>query len=126
MADSCLFKVEIQEGRGFGPEVQALACTATFAGEPKTTPFSVGRDAHTWNVALQWRVGKQALRRLATTGQNTCKVVVSRKDGAKVGWFVLDLRSAKLHHQYKADEGGCGAVVVMGSEHEVGSGSGSA
>jgi hypothetical protein len=100
-----VLRVHIQDGKGFGPETQAVACTAMFAGEAKTTPYSVGREAHVWNVTLQWRLTLDNYRRLTSLGQKDCKVVLTAKDGDKLGWFVLDLRAAKLQHQYKKDEG---------------------
>lgn len=100
-----IFKAEIQDGRCFGPDVQAVACAATFAGVTKLTPYSVGRGDHVWNVPLAWKVSQQQLRQLQAQGQKDCKVVCSNKDGVKLGWFVLDMRAAKLQHQYKKDEG---------------------
>ena len=106
-----ILSVHIQDGKGFGPDAQAVACTALFAGEAKTTPYSVGREAHVWNVTLQWRLTLDHYRRLTSLGQKDCKVVLTAKDGDKLGWFVLDLRAAKLQHQYKKDEGALAARI---------------
>lgn len=100
-----IFRADIQEGRNFGPDVQAVVCAATFAGDTKLTPYSVGRENHTWNVSLQWKISHSQFRRLLSLGQKDCKVVCSNKDGAKLGWFLLDLRTAKLQHQYKKEDG---------------------
>ncbi|KXZ48687.1 hypothetical protein GPECTOR_26g590 [Gonium pectorale] len=47
-------------------------------------------------------------RRFTSQGQKDCKVVLSSKDGTKLGWFLVDVRAAKLQAQYKkaeADDG---------------------
>ncbi|PNH10303.1 Centrosomal protein [Tetrabaena socialis] len=104
-----ILSITILDGRAFGPDVHAVLCAATFAGETKLTPYSVGRDAHVWNTELQWRVTLDQFRRLTSLGQKDCKVVLFNKDGTKegtkVGWFVVDIRAAKLQAQYKKDEG---------------------
>lgn len=100
-----IFKAEVQDGRCFGPDVQAVVCAATFAGVTKLTPYSVGRGDHVWNVTLAWRVSQQQLRQFQAQGQKDCKVVCSNKEGVKLGWFMLDVRTAKLQHQYKKDDG---------------------
>ena len=100
MNQNLIFRIEVQEGRGYGTGVQALVCSATFAGETKPTQFSVGRDTHLWATTLQWGITKPQLRKASSVGQNTCKVVVSTKDGNKLGWLVLDLRKAKLNSLY--------------------------
>jgi centrosomal protein CEP120 len=100
-----ILSIHIQEGRSFGPELQAVSCAATFAGETKLTPYSVGRETHTWNVNLQWRITVDQFRRLSSLGQKDCKVVLTAKDGTKLGWFLVDMRAAKLQAQYKKDEG---------------------
>ncbi len=104
---SYILSVTLQEGKGFGPDVQAIVCAATFAGETKLTPYSVGRDAHVWNTTLQWRLTLDHFRRLSAQGQKDCKVVLTTKDGTKLGWFLVDVRAAKLQAQYKKDEGTC-------------------
>jgi hypothetical protein len=91
-----LFRVTVLEGRGFGSDVQALRCVATLAGEAKETPWSVGGDAHAWNSTLLWEVEA----RTASSSVSGAKVAVHRKDGACVGWVVLNLRAAKINHQY--------------------------
>lgn len=106
MESNLIFRVVVQEGKGFGNELQALFCSATFGDITRNTPFSVGKDKHTWNTLLQWSTSKQQVRRLSSAGQNTCKVTVTRKDGNKLGWVVLDLRKAKLNNQYSKEEGG--------------------
>eukprot|EP00798_Chlamydomonas_sp_ICE-L_P005677 gene5677-3537_t len=98
-----IFRVEVQEGRGFGSQLHALVCSATFISNVKPTQFSVGRETHLWNTPLQWGLTKSQLRKASSAGQSNCKVVVSSKDGAKLGWFLLDLRKAKLNHQYKKE-----------------------
>lgn len=41
------------------------------------------------------------------SGCNTVKLVCATKDGKKLGWLVLDLRSAKIQHELgKDDDGG--------------------
>jgi hypothetical protein len=103
-----IFKLEVHEGRNFGSTPQAIVCSATFAGETKYTTYSVGGDLHAWNSTLQWVVTKQQLRKLSSLGSNSCKVQCLRKDGSnldKLGWVVLDTRSAKLQHRYKQTEG---------------------
>ncbi|GFR45270.1 hypothetical protein Agub_g6376 [Astrephomene gubernaculifera] len=102
---SHILSVNIQDGKAFGPDLQAVVCAATFAGETKLTPYSVGRDTHVWNTTLQWRVTLDQFRRLTSLGQKDCKVVLTNKDGTKLGWFLVDIRAAKLQAQYKKDEG---------------------
>ena len=107
-----VFSVVIHEGRNFGPDIQALVCAATFNGETKATPFSVASERHRWACALQWAVGgRAALRRMQSAGGGgaSCKVAVQRKDGSRVGWVVLDLRSAKINGQ-RGGSGGGGAA----------------
>lgn len=104
--DKFVLRVELQEGRGFGFELQALSCTATFGGEAKSTPFSVGKDAHAWHSTLQWRVTRQQLRALSNSGQAQCKVTVNKKGQDRaLGWFVLDTRKARLNADYKKTDG---------------------
>ncbi|KAG2432446.1 hypothetical protein HXX76_008792 [Chlamydomonas incerta] len=100
-----ILSINFLDGKGFGPELQAVTCAATFAGETKLTPYSVGREAHVWNTTMQWRVTMDQFRRLSALGQKDCKVVLSAKDGTKLGWFLIDMRAAKLQAQYKKDEG---------------------
>ncbi|EFJ47447.1 hypothetical protein VOLCADRAFT_117862 [Volvox carteri f. nagariensis] len=100
-----ILSINIQDGKAFGPDLQAVACAATFAGETKLTPYSVGRDTHIWNTTLQWRVTMDQFRRFTALGQKDCKVVLSNKDGTKLGWFLVDIRAAKLQAQYKKTEG---------------------
>lgn len=98
-------------GKGFGPEIQALICSGTFAGETKTTAYSVNTDTHTWGSGstLMWEIDdRDQLRRLQASGASSCKLSVLRKDGTRLGWVVLDLRTAKMHHQYgKHADGVC-------------------
>ncbi len=102
--DEFIFRIDVFEGRGFGMEPQALNCVATFGGESKPTPFSVGRDSHVWDCALQWRVTRKQLRDLSSLGQSGCKVVLNARGRDKpVGWFLLDTRKAKLNAQYSGD-----------------------
>ncbi|GIL95926.1 hypothetical protein Vretimale_1840, partial [Volvox reticuliferus] len=100
-----ILSITIEDGKAFGPDLQAVACAATFAGETKLTPYSVGRDTHVWNTTLKWRVTMDQFRRLTSLGQKDCKVVLSNKDGTKLGWFLVDVRAAKLQAQYKKTEG---------------------
>ncbi|GLI70596.1 hypothetical protein VaNZ11_015526 [Volvox africanus] len=100
-----ILSITIQDGKAFGPDLQAVACAATFAGETKLTPYSVGRDTHVWNTTLKWRITMDQFRRLTSLGQKDCKVVLSNKDGTKLGWFLVDVRAAKLQAQYKKTEG---------------------
>ncbi|GIL42344.1 hypothetical protein Vafri_350 [Volvox africanus] len=100
-----ILSITIQDGKAFGPDLQAVACAATFAGETKLTSYSVGRDTHVWNTTLKWRVTMDQFRRLTSLGQKDCKVVLSNKDGTKLGWFLVDVRAAKLQAQYKKTEG---------------------
>lgn len=102
-----ILSLHLQDGKAFGPDAQAVLCSATFAGDTRVTPYSVGRDTHVWNVTLQWRLALDHYRRLTSLGQKDCKVVLSTKDGEKLGWLLVDLRAAKLAHQYKKDEGAC-------------------
>lgn len=105
MEDNLIFKVLVQEGKGFSGEIQALCCSATFGDTTLLTPFSVGKERHVFNCPLTWATSKQQVRRLSAAGQNVCKVVVQKKDGSKLGWVVLDLRKAKLNNQYSKEEG---------------------
>ncbi|WIA21573.1 hypothetical protein OEZ85_000765 [Tetradesmus obliquus] len=104
--DGYFFKVQVLEGRGFGEEPQALLCCAAFAGDSKSTQYSVSTDAHVWNCSLTWRVSKDELRKAQASGSSHCKLTVLRKDGSKLGWAVVSLRSAKLQSQYKSDPTG--------------------
>lgn len=105
MSDNLILKVVVQEGKGFGINLQALVCAVTFGGETKQTTYSVAKDHHVWNITLQWSCTKQQLRRLSSLGQTTCKLVCMKKDESKVGWLVLDLRKAKLNNQYSKEDG---------------------
>ncbi|KAF6263813.1 hypothetical protein COO60DRAFT_344977 [Scenedesmus sp. NREL 46B-D3] len=104
--DGYLFKVQVLDGRGFGEEPQALLCCASFAGDSKSTQYSVSTDAHVWNCSLTWRISKDELRRAQASGSSHCKLTVLRKDGSKLGWAVISLRSAKLQSQYRSDPQG--------------------
>lgn len=113
-----IFRVTVHEGRGLGApgpsgpgnELQALAVTASLAGEVKATPFSVGADAHRWGAALEWGLDARALRRQSISGGGAapthCKLSVERRDGRRLGWVVLDLRTAKMNAQYGRGEEG--------------------
>ncbi len=104
--DAFLLGVDVLEGKGFGPEVQALKCVATFGGEAKETPYSVSKDAHVWSCSLQWRVTRQQLRKLSSVGQSNCKIVVKGREGDKaLGWIVLDTRKAKINPIQSGHEG---------------------
>lgn len=105
--DRQLFKVHVHEGRGFGSAPQALICSATFAGEAKTTSYSVASDCHTWNSALAWALDKDAARKATS-----CKLNILRKDGLRLGWVLIDLRAAKLQHQYNKDSAGTCCVCA--------------
>lgn len=96
-----VFQIHIVEGKGFGSAPQALQCSAALAGEAKATPFSVSTDAHAWNSMLAWTLERDEARHA-----KSCKLSVTRKDGLRLGWIVLDLRSAKLQHQYKTEPAG--------------------
>ena len=100
------FRLEVLEGKGFGSEPQALLCSARFNHITKTTPYSVSSDSHGWNSTLLWSLTPEELRKLQSSGANSCKLTVMRKDGHQLGWAVIDLRSAKLKHQYKAESSG--------------------
>lgn len=100
-----VLKVKIIDGRGFGPDIQALCCTAVFANDSRPSTYSVGRDLHVWNADLSWSITKQQLSRLTSMGSNSCKCNVHLQDGTKIGYFVLNMRQAKLQHQYKKEEG---------------------
>jgi hypothetical protein len=76
------------------------------AGESKSTQYSVSTDAHVWNCSLTWRISKDELRKAQASGSSHCKLTVLRKDGSKLGWAVVSLRSAKLQSQYKSDPQG--------------------
>lgn len=124
-----ILKVDILDGRGFGQDVQALVCSATFAGETKTSTYSVAGDCHVWNSTLLWGLDKDQLRKLQSSGVSNCKLTVLRKDGVRLGWVVLDLRTAKLQHQYKKDPAGTSVVgqtqhhcVQTQSKHQAASG----
>ncbi|KAL6757254.1 hypothetical protein V8C86DRAFT_2629461 [Haematococcus lacustris] len=86
---SLTFTVVIHEGRGFGPELQALCCVVRFGGSSRSTQYSVGADQHVFGARLQWNTSRQQLRRFSSAGQNVCKVTVTRRDGTKLGWAVL-------------------------------------
>jgi centrosomal protein CEP120 len=108
-----VLRIHVHEGRGFGgssatngsPPI-ALLCSAAFCRETKSTPYSVGGDSHAWNSTLTWSISKEAARRLSS-----CKVQVLRQDGVRMGWLVLDLRSARLQQQYS---GGISGVSQEG------------
>lgn len=112
-----ILSISFLDGKGFGPELQAVTCAATFAGETKLTPYSVGRETHVWNTTMQWRVTMDQFRRLSALGQKDCKVVLSAKDGTKLGWFLIDMRAAKLQAQYKKDDGRGGIAVGTRCSH---------
>lgn len=115
MNDNFVFKLDVLEAKGLGPDLNAVLTTATFANQPQNTAYSVAGDHHIWNTTLQWNVDKQQLRRLASVGANTCKVQLATKDGTKLGWVVIDLRSAKLQHSYKKDPKSEGAFSRNGA-----------
>ena len=99
----------MHEGRYFpGPEVHAVRVAATFAGDTKYTQYSISREQHAWGTELKWLINKAQLRRLSSVGQNSCKLVVWAKKGdtdqEKLGWLILDLRSAKLNKHYHQAE----------------------
>lgn len=102
MSDQYIFRVQVLEGRGFGEDPQTLLCTAQFAGESKTTQYSVNTDTHIWNSTLNWSVSREELRKAQASGSTHCKVSVLRKDGTRLGWVVVSLRSAKLQSQYRS------------------------
>jgi len=52
MTDNFILKVQVLEGKGFGDDVQALLCSAGFAGETKQTQYSVNSNTHIWNSTL--------------------------------------------------------------------------
>lgn len=104
--DNSIFTVQVLEGKGFGDEPQTLLCCAAFAGETKTTQYSVNTDAHIWNSTLTWSISRDELRKAQATGSSHCKITVLRRDGTKLGWTVVSLRSAKLQSQYKSDTQG--------------------
>jgi len=106
MSDNYILRVQILEGKGFGDDVQALLCSAGFAGEAKQTQYSVNSNADTWNSTLTWSIRKDELRKAQATGSSHCKISVLGKDGTQLGWVVISLRSAKLQSQYKSDSKG--------------------
>lgn len=110
MSGNYIFKLDVLEARGLGPELQALCASANFAEEGKATAYEVASDAFTFGTTLQWVVTKPKLRKMANSGTNTCKVTLLRKDGTKLGFVVLDLRTAKLQHEYKDKKGSGGRV----------------
>lgn len=61
--DRQVFKVHVLEGRGFGAAPQALHCSASLAGEDKSTSYSVSTDAHAWNSSLAWVLDKDEARK---------------------------------------------------------------
>jgi hypothetical protein len=130
---SLLFRVHVREGVDFGPELQALTCKVTLGSSRRWTPCCMQRDRRaSFDTLLQWAVTRQQWRRLSSQGQFFCKVeVFQHKPGAggagqggggaiasnngdtpqpgtadkPLGWVVLDLRQAKLNHQYNKDQG---------------------
>eukprot|EP00878_Enallax_costatus_P042222 GHUV01049389.1.p1 GENE.GHUV01049389.1~~GHUV01049389.1.p1 ORF type:complete len:116 (-),score=25.81 GHUV01049389.1:187-534(-) len=106
MSDNSIFRVQVLEGRGFGEDPQTLLCTAQFACETKSTQYSVNTDTHIWNSTLSWSLSREELRKAHASGSTHCKVSVLRKDGTRLGWVVVSLRSAKLQSQYKSDPQG--------------------
>jgi hypothetical protein len=83
------------------------------AGDSKSTQYSVSTDAHVWNCSLTWRISKDELRRAQASGSSHCKLTVLRKDGSKLGWAVVSLRSAKLQSQYKSDPQGAAISLCV-------------
>lgn len=106
MSDKYIFRVQVLEGKGFGEDPQTLLCSAQFAGEVKTTQYSVNTDAHIWNSTLTWGIGREELRKAQASGSSHCKITVLRKDGTRLGWVVVSLRSAKLQSLYRSDPQG--------------------
>ena len=97
-----VFRVDVLDGRGFGSDPQALLCSASLAGDTKSTPYAVNHaDSHVWNSILAWGMDADAARKATS-----CKLSIVRRDGIRLGWVVLDLRAAKLPHQSKTDPDG--------------------
>jgi hypothetical protein len=113
------FHLEVLEGRGFGPDPQALLCTGKFNNTLKTTAYSIGTDAHAWQSSLMWHLTADQLRKLHSSGAVNCKLTVLRKDGTRLGWAVLDLRAAKLASHYQADpEGEAPEAAAAEADHQ--------
>jgi hypothetical protein len=99
-------QISVIDGRRFPGELIAVRHTLTFAGETKATNYSVGTSNHIWNATISWHLEKHQLRHLEATGLTDCKLVAHSKNGGKLGWTVLDLRTAKLNFRSKK-EGVC-------------------
>lgn len=114
-----MFRVHVYDGINLGPDLQALVCQVSLGDSTRSTAFSVGRDKHSFAATpLHWSTSQSQWRRLASSGQFTCKVTLYKKtssgklhgspseqDLTRIGWVVLDLRQAKLNKQYNKDHG---------------------
>lgn len=107
MSPNHLLKVDIVEGRNFGSSSDGFYCSALFASEAKETALSSGPTENpVWKTVLQWGVDNKHLRELNSTGNSTCKLTFAASDGRKIGWVVLDLRTARLNHSKKSKKSG--------------------
>lgn len=71
---------------------------------PQRTLQSVrgGMDSVVWDEDLLWELDDDEYKRLVASG-STVKLVLERSNGARCGFLVLDLRTAKLNGQHRAE-----------------------
>ncbi|KAK3274232.1 hypothetical protein CYMTET_17574, partial [Cymbomonas tetramitiformis] len=96
------FQVFISEGRNF-PRGEAYRVLINFDEEFKTTNLSRPSDKPSWGEELKWSFDAERLRKLIAAG-TTPKLTVTRHDGWKLGWTVLDLRTSKLNAGRSRDD----------------------
>jgi hypothetical protein len=97
-----LLTVEIIEGRNFAFDSSPVTAIAVFANDTKSSLASRGSPgAPLWDSVLQWRVSSKKLRELSSLGTSHCKVSFGDLEGRRLGWIVLDMRTAKLNHTSK-------------------------
>lgn len=106
--------VQLGEGRGFPEPERAAAgdengarvvCLAAVDGQARRAVSAAGDPvAPVWNCQLEWALSAAQLRALEAAGGGQCKLTFALEDGRRLGWVVLDLRSAKLaaRHSRKA------------------------
>ena len=91
-----LLRVRVLGDRGFSSEWGKLTASVSFAGDVKSAPL--GGEAS----LLFGPISRPELRKLRATGAGECKLTVMGESGERLGWVILDLRSARLR---AADEG---------------------
>eukprot|EP00887_Chlorella_sp_A99_P007284 scaffold2.g7284.t1 len=91
--------VRVGRGRDFPPQAgEDLVCVATYRGQvQRSAPATGGPVEPAWDATYEWEVEPRELRGADAGAGSQCKLEFERADGRKVGWVVVDLRSAKLN-----------------------------